>query len=261
MKGTRMLCTGARRMLVAGVAVLLVASVGVAQEEIATQGNQYYQDGEYDAAVQAYEAVLDAGFESGDLYYNVGNAYFKSGDLGRSILAWERALVRLPGNPDVLANLDLARSLTTDAVEPLPRFWLLSVVSWWIDLLPRGVLATLVAMAWLALTGGAMVRILARGEWFRRIGHGLAVGGGVAIVVLGTNLLVREFGVGQRERAVILAEAVAVRSAPAEDDDLTLFEVHEGTRVRIDQRTGEWAEVVLDDGKVGWVPLDVMGVI
>ena len=58
-----------------------------------------------------------------------------------------------------------------------------------------------------------------------------------------------------------MAEAVAVRSAPAQDDDLTLFEIHEGTRVRLDQRTGEWAEVVLDDGKVGWVPLDVMEII
>ncbi|MCH7991953.1 MAG: hypothetical protein IIC35_06005, partial [Gemmatimonadetes bacterium] len=86
-------------------------------------------------------------------------------------------------------------------------------------------------------------------------------GGGVVVLVLGANLVVRELGLGQRERGVILVESVAVRSAPSRDDDLTLFEVHEGTRVRVDQRTGAWAEVVLDDGKVGWVPLDVMGVI
>lgn len=246
---------------VTGWTLLVVPVNAVAQEEIATRGNQYYQDGEYSAAIEAYGAVLEAGFESGDLYYNVGNAYFKSGDLGRSILSWERALVRLPGNPDVLANLALARSLTADAVEPLPRFWLLSAVSWWVDLLPRGVLATVVALAWLALTGGGMVRILSRGEWLRRFGYWLAAGGAVCVLVLGANLAVREFGIGRPERAIILAEVVAVRSAPAEDDDLTLFEVHEGTRVRIDQRTGTWAEVVLDDGKVGWVPLDVMGVI
>ena len=60
---------------------------------------------------------------------------------------------------------------------------------------------------------------------------------------------------------MILAASVPVRSAPAEQDDLTLFEIHEGTRVRIDQRTGDWAEVVLDDGKVGWVRADVFEVI
>jgi len=252
---------GLVRVVVAALALLLHPLAGLAQEEIAIQGNQYYQDGDYDAAIEAYEAVLGAGFESGDLYYNVGNAYFKSGDLGRSILSWERALVRMPGNLDVLANLELARSLTADAVEALPRFWLLSAAGWWVDLLPRGALATVVVLAWLALTGGGMVRILSRGEWLRRLGYWLALGGAVGVVVLGTNLVVREFGLGQHERAVILAEVVAVRSAPAEDDDLTLFEIHEGTRVRIDQRTGTWAEVVLDDGKVGWIPLDVMGVI
>lgn len=60
---------------------------------------------------------------------------------------------------------------------------------------------------------------------------------------------------------MILDRAVQVRAAPAEEDDLTLFEIHEGTRVRIEQRTGSWVEVVLDDGKVGWVPADVMEII
>ena len=81
------------------------------------------------------------------------------------------------------------------------------------------------------------------------------------MALLGSNLAVREFDVGHPERGVILAEAVSVRSAPTDDDDLTVFEVHEGTRVRIDQRTEQWAEIVLDDGKVGWVPVGVMGVI
>ncbi len=63
------------------------------------------------------------------------------------------------------------------------------------------------------------------------------------------------------EGAVILADAVPVRSAPAAEDDVILFEIHEGTRVRIDRRTGEWVEVVLDDGKVGWVREEVLEVI
>jgi hypothetical protein len=79
--------------------------------------------------------------------------------------------------------------------------------------------------------------------------------------VLGTNLFVRELGIGRAERGVIMAEAVPVRSAPADQDDLTLFEIHEGTRVRIAQRAGGWAEVVLDDGKVGWVLADVFELI
>jgi len=233
----------------------------VAQGEILERGNQLYQEGDYPGAVDAYEIVLASGHESADLHYNLGNAYFKAGQLGRSILAWERAFERAPGDPDIRANLDLARSLTADAVEPLPRFWLISAVSWWFRLVPRGLLIVLVSTAWLALTLGVTTRILTRSESARGVGGWLAAGGLGVLLVFGTSLVVQEFRIGQPDRGVILAQTVAVRSAPAADDDLTLFEVHEGTIVRIDQRTGEWSEVVLEDGKVGWVPADVIGVI
>lgn len=253
--------SGAVAFAVLFVATLLVPGGATAQEEIVTRGHQAYQEGEYASAIEAYEAVLEAGFVSAGLEYNLGNAYFKAGELGLAILHWERALVLLPGDADVRANLQLARSITADAVEPLPTFWLFAALRWWIDLLPRGALIAVVATSWLVLTGGAIVRIASRDVTAARVASWLMAGGGVALAIFGTNLFVRELGIARPERAIILDGAVAVRSAPAEDDDLTLFEVHEGTRVRIDQRTGDWAEVVLDDGKVGWVPVAVMEVI
>jgi tetratricopeptide (TPR) repeat protein len=229
-----------------------------AQEEIFEQGNQMYLEGDYAGAVEAYQAVLDAGFESVALHYNLGNAHFKTGELGLSILAWERARELAPNDPDVLANLDLALSQTADAIEPLPRFWLISAASWWVGLLPRGALIALVAAAWLIIGAGIAVRVLARSDEVRGIATWAALGAGIVVLVFGTNLFVRELGIGSAERGVILADAVPVRSAPADQDELTLFEIHEGTRVRIDERAGAWAEVVLDDGKVGWVPADVL---
>jgi tetratricopeptide (TPR) repeat protein len=234
-----------RALVVALSCVALLAGAGHrlhAQEEIFEQGNQLYLEGDYAGAVEAYQAVLDAGFESVALHYNLGNAHFKTGELGRSILAWERARALAPNDPDVLANLDLALSQTADAIEPLPRFWLISAASWWVGLLPRGALIALVAAAWL---------IVGAGTWAALAGAGV-------VLVFGTNLLVRELGIGSAERGVILADAVPVRSAPADQDELTLFEIHEGTRVRIEERAGEWAEVVLEDGKVGWVPAEVL---
>jgi len=250
-----------RRALWVGLLMVGVASSLSAQDEIFVQGNQLYQAEDYAAAIEAYEAVLAGGFESHELHYNLGNAYFKAGELGRSILSWERALELEPGDADALANLELAGRLVVDQIEPLPRFWLLSVASWWVDLLPRSLLILLVAAGWLGLTGGLTLKILARADVRRSIGNWLVLGSLGVVLVLGTNLLVRELGWGRTERGVILQEAVSVRSAPAEDDNLTLFEVHEGTRVRIDQRTELWAEIVLDDGKVGWVPVGVMEII
>jgi len=247
--------------LVVLAALLLAPAAARAQSEIFARGNQLYQQGDYAGAVEAYEAVRSAGFESAELHYNLGNAYFKSGDLGRSILEWERALVLAPGDPDATANLELARSLTADAVEPLPRFWLFSALSWWVQLIPRTPLILLVAAGWLFACGGVVLRVWSKNPDVRRLAAWPAVAGAAVVVVLGTNLAVRELRLGVPERGVILAQAVPVRSAPAEEDDLTLFEIHEGTRVRIDERTGDWAEVVLDDGKVGWVPVDVFETI
>ena len=142
-----------------------------AQEEIVLRGNQAYQEGAYPAAIEAYEAVRDAGYTSAGLEYNLGNAYFKTGELGRAILHWERAIELDPGDADARANLELARGLTTDAIEPLPEFWLFSLVGWWIDLVPRTLLlrwshsvgsaareASSLALSHAATGGGASAR-------------------------------------------------------------------------------------------------------
>jgi len=231
------------------------------QGEMFELGNRLYQEDDFAGATEAYEAVLASGWESPALYYNLGNSYFRSGDLGRSILFWERALASSPGDPDVLANLELAQSITADAVESLPRFWLFSAVRWWVDLIPRSFLIAIVASVWLVAGTGGILRIFARSVNARRLGSWLALSGVTVILVLGTNLVVREVGVGRVERGVILADVVSVQAAPSDGDDITLFQIHEGTLVRIDQRAGDWAEIVLEDGKVGWVPAEVMEVI
>lgn len=252
-----------RRILVACVALagVLAVSPACAQDEIVARGNQAYQEGDWAGAIEAYRAVQDGGFNSAGLEYNLGNAYFKSGSLGPAILHWERALARAPSDADTQANLELARSLTVDAIEPLPTFWLFSVGAWWRDLLPRAALLVLVGAAWIAVGAGSATWILGRSDLMRGLGRGSVMIGAVVVVIFGSTLFVRELGIGRAERGIVLVEAVAVRSAPARDDDLTLFEVHEGTRVRLDQRTGEWAEVVLDDGKVGWIPLEALEII
>ncbi|MBT3327138.1 MAG: tetratricopeptide repeat protein [Gemmatimonadales bacterium] len=252
-------------MSVRWLLVLLVAvgapQVAHGQDELFQQGNQFYQAEDWSEAISAYENLLAAGFEGADLYYNLGNAYFKKGELGRSILNWERAAAIQPGEPDLRANLDLAGSLTIDVIEPLPEFWLLGVWSWWLHLIPYTALVLFVGGSWLLLAGGSITRILGRSDGSSRWGTRAASVGAVVLVLAGANLVVRELGLGQADRGVILLEAVQVRSAPSEDEDLTLFEIHEGTRVRIDQRAGLWAEIVLEDGKVGWVPVEAMEVI
>lgn len=245
-------------------AVWLTSALGVvtplrAQQAFFSEGNRLYQEEDYAGAVEAYERILEEGYESGVLYYNLGNAYFKLGRLGPAILHYERARRLMPRDGDVRANLDLARSLTTDEIAPLPTFLPFAAVRWWVDLLPMTTLRLTVAGGYVVALAALTVIVVRRGTTLARWAGRGAIAAGAVAVVLGINLVVREAGIGRPEEAVVLAEAVSVQSAPSDDPELQLFTIHEGTKVRLDQAGDRWAEVVLGDGRVGWVPVEVLG--
>ncbi|KJU84184.1 hypothetical protein MBAV_003620, partial [Candidatus Magnetobacterium bavaricum] len=78
--------------------------------EVFQKASAYYAQGKYDSAIARYEGLLAAGVESGNLYYNLGNCYFKAGDIGRSILSYERAGRLIPHDPDLKANYEFVLS-------------------------------------------------------------------------------------------------------------------------------------------------------
>ena len=249
--------------VLAGSLFATMPAVGsVAQIEFYQEGNRLYQDGDFQGALAGYLRLVEAGFESGEVYYNIGNTYFKLGDLAQSILYYERARRLLPGDEDVQANLDLARSLTVDEIEPLPRFWLFR----------RGRLVGQpsaedaphhrgcgVLPGWDGR--GSLIDPEERGAPPAVWGQRIALAAGVVFLVFGLNLAVREFEVGRAQEAVVFQPQVDVMSAPLDDETLTVFTVHEGTKVRIDRLSEEWAEVMLEDGRVGWVPVRALETI
>ena len=223
------------------------------------EGNRLYQEGDFDGAAARYEAVLAAGMESAALHYNLGNAHFRLGRLADAVVAYERAARLDPGADDARANLALVAERLQDRIEPLPRFWLLAAFDWWMRLLPRGVLDAAAGASY-ALLGAALVLLVLRRRRraaVRRSAYAFAV----AFVVLGATLLARETGFGRADEAVVLAAEVRVLSAPSTEGGLTVFTLDEGTKVRIDRRSGDWAEIVLADGKVGWLALDALEVL
>jgi tetratricopeptide (TPR) repeat protein len=240
--------------LVATLCLGLVSpSVSSGQGAIFDDGNQRYQEGDFDGALDHYLRILDDGLESGELYYNIGNAYFKLGKLGPAILSYERARRLIPSDDDLLANIELARSRTADEITPLPNSLLFRIVDWWVGLLPLRALAWLVAVAYLVAMAAVILVVLRPATPLAVWGHRVAIAGTAVTVVFGINLAARELGLGTAEQAIILAEEAAVQSAPSDNETLQIFSIHEGTKVRIDRRSEDWIEVVLEDGKVGWI--------
>ncbi|MXX55520.1 MAG: tetratricopeptide repeat protein [Gemmatimonadetes bacterium] len=248
-------------LALSAVAALLAPSVAHAQEALFDEGNRLYQEGDFGGAADRYVAVLEGGYESAALYYNLGNAHFRLGEVARAVLNYERAARLDPADEDVQANLALVNQMLQDRIEPLPRFWMLSVFDWWMALIPRGWLATAAAACYSVLGLAAVLMVLDRPRGWRAALRRAVYAGAVGTVILGGTLLIRETGLGHAEHAVVMATEARVLNAPSEEGGLAVFTLHEGTKVRIDRRTGEWAEIVLADGKVGWLRVALIEVI
>jgi tetratricopeptide (TPR) repeat protein len=240
-----------------------MAAVGGLQAQSATFviGNAHYEAGRFDSALVSYETVLQNGFESAGLHYNIGNVHFKLGNLGQAALGYERALRLNPRHTDAEANRELVSSLAIDDVTPLPGFWPLRIFRWWVTLLGAGQLAWLAGLGYVLATLGIVGVILsAPPSWRAWAERGILTGGGTAII-FGATLVAREFEWGQPTEGIVLVEEVTARSAPVDDASLGVFTIHEATKVRIDDRSETWVEIVLEDGQVGWIEADAVEII
>ena len=224
------------------------------------QADSAYINKDYAQAIQIYESLLEAG-ESGEVYYNLGNAYFKQDELGRAILNYERALLLQPGNADVSANLDIARAKTVDKVTPNPEVffvaWTRALINQWsVDTWGNWAIAfffcTLAALA---------VYFFTKGVRWRKIGFFAALISLILCVITNLFAFEQKSKIDHRTDAIVLSPSVTVRSTPS-DEGTSLFVIHEGRKVSIkDNSMKEWKEITLEDGKVGWIPVSAIEII
>ncbi|MFN8627217.1 MAG: BatD family protein [Candidatus Binatia bacterium] len=211
--------------------------------------NALYKDGQYDAAAAEYEQLLRTGLASGNLYFNLGNAYFKAGEKGKAILNYERARRLIPGDPDLAANLAYAQSLTETAA-CTPGLWETVVFPLAHRLSTERLLWTTSA-AYTAL----MIALVAFRLWSRRprwLFH-LATLLGVAMLGTGVSLAHRLLTEdGQRHAVVIGRGETPTRFEPA-DNGTVHYLLKEGAIVRIVAARDHWLEVARCDGRRGWI--------
>ncbi len=228
---------------------------GDSREGLFQQGNRNYEAGEYRKALESYASVAAMGYESGPLYFNMGNCYYKLGETGQAILHYERAARLIPGDEDLEVNLSLARLKVVDQIPELPRFRLLVLLERFVFFLPRSALWVLMWSSYAVLVAAWILRLLwSRGRRFT----GKIVWAGV-LLLIGSSLCLAGQIRQEREpsEAIILAQEARAVSAPGEEG-IQVFTLHEGTKVRIQEVSGSWVEVLLADGNVGWLKADSM---
>ena len=235
-------------LLLSPLSCLLSPAFAVTKAE----ADSAYVRGDYQQAIAKYEALLKLG-ASAELYYNLGNAYYRTENIPEAVLNYERALLLSPGDRDIRFNLQIARSKTFDKIVPESEMffvtWYRSLVSMMsVDAWARTALVSLALTIILLL-----VYLFSDRLWLRKSGFF----GGVALLLLFVVANIFAWQQKQellnRKGAIVFAPAITVKSTPAANGT-DLFILHEGTKVVItDNSMKDWKEIRLADGKQGWV--------
>jgi tetratricopeptide (TPR) repeat protein len=225
------------------------------------EGNKSYQNGQYEEALGAYQKILETGFESGPLYYNMGNCCYKLSRIGQSILFYERARKSISSDEDLKTNLTMANLAVVDKIEPQPEFILFKIVRAAVHLIPKQILVILLIASYLLAVGLFILWMLARKSFARLLGLRGAAVFGIFCAVFGILLIGQVRENATRREAVILTGKVEVMSGPGGQTGTEVFSLHEGTKVMLDRESGEWIEIILPDRKVGWVKKVMLGII
>jgi hypothetical protein len=215
-------------------------------------GNVMYEKGSYSVAIAVYENLLIKNGPSSQVYFNLGNAYYKDDQIGNAILSYERARFLGKNDNDVQYNLALANQRIRDNIEPIPTslFQL-----WWHAIINKfsttGWAIITIILLWFAL-GGFVVYLHKKFVQFQRQGFYVFVVAAVLFVfafaaAAGKNAYDKKY-----QFAIVMAQSAVVKSEPSENST-NLFLIHEGLKLQLLFSDAEWSEIELPDGNVGWI--------
>ena len=252
-----------------------------AQEATIKEAEVAYTKEDYGKAIELYEGLLKTHGESAEIYYNLGNAYYKENKIAPAILNYERALLLDPGDGDIRFNLQLARQKSVDKIEPVGDFFLHR----WFDKVQNMGAAdswAQIGIVCFILFIGCLI-LFFFSKWIRRVEsqtffyfiskfqkqlciHLKKIGFYLGLVFLVLVIFANIFAGNQkdelinRKSAIVFAPTVTVKSSP-DASGTDLFILHEGTKISIKSKLGDWNEIEMEDGNVGWMPSKDMEII
>lgn len=246
-------------LLLLGIVALLSAHVAQAGMPEAVQlfdeGNEHYAVGNYESAVEAYQAAIGEGYVSAALFFNLGNAHYRRDELGEAVRAYERARLLAPDDPEILHNLSIVEDRTVDQFSRLPAPYWLRGWEWVVRAVGVWGFFAIGIVCWFAATA-AIVRRTVMGStrvWLRRATS--------VLLVLGISSLTLAFAASldrqARRSAVVVASEVPLRSEPSSTAGSEIT-IHEGLVVDVLREQESWALLRLPNGVQGWSPENVI---
>jgi tetratricopeptide (TPR) repeat protein len=251
------------RYILSLIFISLFAAEAASQQtnqEKFNQGVTLFSSANYKEALQLWTDIYNTGYRSANLNYNIGNAYFKLNDIPDALLFYERAYLLSPADENINYNLQIARTLIVDRFQEIPEIFfvkwynfislLLSSNSWAIVSL-AGFLLCLSLLSVYIYSSRYRLKVI--GFWFAIFFFFLSASS-FAFSLRNKSL------VYDSHKAIIFSPLVNGKSSP-DNSGTDLFVLHDGTRVTIEDKVGEWYEVRLSDGNKGWIPVNSLNII
>jgi tetratricopeptide (TPR) repeat protein len=239
-------------LLTASLLIFSVSLFSKSNSDIFNEANAAYKKGQYDTAVSLYESVLKTGFESPEVYFNLGNSYYKKKDIANAVLNYERAHKLAPGDEEINFNLQLAQAMVVDKINVLPEFFLKHWLKAFSELYSSDTWALFSIGFFIVCLLFVLLYLFANLLWLKKVGFWL----GIFVLFLS----VVSFGNSYREKqvnqqlsgAVVMSASVTLKSSP-DEDGTDLFVLHEGAKIWVKDRVGDWLKVNIADGNSGWL--------
>lgn len=234
--------------------LLSIQSIAETNSELLFEkANSEYKLAKYQSAIALYDSLIKMGYEESDLFYNLGCAYFKKGELGLSKLYYEKARILNPGDQDILHSLSVVNARLIDKVEPVPQLF---VIRWWNDLKESNAMTTLfyLSFIFLCLVAAAIVvyywwDIL----WIRRTAFFAGIIFSLIFILNIFLLLDKSEDMSAHRMAILIENTFTAKSSP-DRTGIDAFSIHEGIKIEIIDELDDWLKIRLTDGKIGWIP-------
>jgi tetratricopeptide (TPR) repeat protein len=242
------------------ILVCFFLSVTGFSKDILKEAEKAYDSKKYQEAIELYEKLISEGYKSYQLYFNLGNAYYRNNDLGKAIYYYELARKAEPNDEDVRINLGIASAKTIDKIDSKENFFISAVKT---NILSSFSTATWAWLTIISLFGAAVFFFLfvsSTHVLLKRISFLLS-----CVLVIS---FVFTYGLGysavkaryENKFAIILAKEIKIMNEPTAMAKVK-FTLHEGTKIRVVENNGDWLLIKLDNGNEGWVKINDVGII
>ncbi|MEG0601877.1 MAG: tetratricopeptide repeat protein [Mucinivorans sp.] len=250
-----------KKFFIVIISVLLFGGAQAAGvDTLGISAQKAYQGGQFTTAIDRYNQILDGGQHSAELYYNLGNAYYKNGMMGQAILNYSRALRLDPSMEDARYNMSVASASTVDKIEAVPEFFVVTYLNGLREMISSSGWAILSIIFLAIALAGVILWLVVDRLSLRKVGFTMLVIFGLMSIVSFSCSLVSYNIAHNSTEAVVINTAAPVSSAPLSEGK-DLFVLHEGTLLRVVDRADDWCEVEIANGEKGWLECHSIEVI